>query len=91
MGVRTDLSRCCAMFLLVATAFAAMVTPLYAVDPQLASTVAAVPSQEDNLLGGLPPYLPKAPISAPPNRAPRDANFSPRNCCSAYPAVVGDA
>jgi phosphate transport system substrate-binding protein len=25
--------------------------------------VAAVPAQEDNLLGGLPPYLPKAPIS----------------------------
>lgn len=63
MGVRTDLSRCCASFLLVVAAIAAIAPPLYAVDPQLASTVAAVPSQEDNLLGGLPPYLPKAPIS----------------------------
>lgn len=63
MGVRTDLSRYGATFLLVVTAIAAVATPLYAVDPQLASTVAAVPSQDDNLLGGLPPYLPKAPIS----------------------------
>jgi phosphate transport system substrate-binding protein len=63
MGVRTHLSRRYAAFLLVVTAIAAMATPLYAVDPQLASDVAAVPAQEDNLLGGLPPYLPKAPIS----------------------------
>jgi phosphate transport system substrate-binding protein len=63
MGVRTHSSRYCATFLLVATAIAALATPLYAVDPQLASAVAAVPAQEDNLLGGLPPYLPKAPIS----------------------------
>jgi len=63
MGVRTDLSRHVATFLLVATAIAAVAAPLHAVDPQLASAVAAVPAQDDNLLGGLPPYLPKAPIS----------------------------
>ena len=63
MGVRTNLSRHGVTLLLVATAIAAVAAPLYAVDPQLASDVAAVPAQEDNLLGGLPPYLPKAPIS----------------------------
>jgi phosphate transport system substrate-binding protein len=41
----------------------AFAAPLHAIDPELASAVAAVPAQEDNLLGGLPPYLPKAPIS----------------------------
>ena len=63
MGVRTDLSRHGATFLLAVGAIAAIAAPLYAVDPQLASAVAAVPAQDDNLLGGLPPYLPKAPIS----------------------------
>ncbi len=63
MGVRTDLSRHGATFLLAVGAIVAFAAPLYAVDPQLASAVAAVPAQDDNLLGGLPPYLPKAPIS----------------------------
>lgn len=63
MGVRTHVSRRCAAFIfgLMATFFFA--SPLHAIDPELASAVAAVPAQEDNLLGGLPPYLPKAPIS----------------------------
>jgi phosphate transport system substrate-binding protein len=63
MGVRTHVSRRCATFFvsLLATLFFA--APLHAIDPELASAVAAVPAQEDNLLDGLPPYLPKAPIS----------------------------
>lgn len=62
MGVRTNSSRACAAFLLVVATWA-VAAPLYAVDPKLASAVAAVPAQEADLLGGLPPYLPKAPIS----------------------------
>src|SRR5690349_2021340 len=63
MGVRTHVSRRYATFFvsLLATLFFA--APLQAIDPELASAVAAVPAQEDNLLGGLPPYLPKAPVS----------------------------
>lgn len=63
MGVRTHLSRCCATLIFGLMATLILASPLYAVDPELASAVAAVPAQEDNLLGGLPPYLPKAPIS----------------------------
>jgi phosphate transport system substrate-binding protein len=48
--------------LLVATALG-VAAPLRAVEPHLANAVAAVPSQDDDLLGGLPPYLPKAPVS----------------------------
>ena len=44
-------------------AMAALSTPTRAADPPLANVVAAVPAQEVDLLGGLPPYLPKAPIS----------------------------
>lgn len=62
MGIRTYWPRACAAFLL-AVATWTVATPLHAVDPKLASAVAAVPAQEADLLGGLPPYLPKAPIS----------------------------
>jgi phosphate transport system substrate-binding protein len=63
MGVRTHVSRRCETLILSLMATLILASPLYAVDPELASAVAAVPAQEDNLLGGLPPYLPKAPIS----------------------------
>ena len=63
MGVRTHVSRQCATFIFSLMATLVFAAPLYAIDPELASAVAAVPAQEDNLLGGLPPYLPKAPIS----------------------------
>lgn len=63
MGVRTHASRRCARFIFGLMATLAFAAPLHAIDPELASAVAAVPAQEDNLLGGLPPYLPKAPIS----------------------------
>lgn len=63
MGVRTHVSRRCATLIFGMMATLILAAPLHAVDPELASAVAAVPAQEDNLLGGLPPYLPKAPIS----------------------------
>jgi phosphate transport system substrate-binding protein len=63
MGVRTHVSRQCATYIFSLTATLVFAAPLHAIDPELASAVAAVPAQEDNLLGGLPPYLPKAPIS----------------------------
>jgi len=63
MGVRTHVSRQCATFIFSLMATLVFAAPLHAIDPELASAVAAVPAQEDNLLGGLPPYLPKAPIS----------------------------
>lgn len=63
MEVRPRLSRRCAALALSLITTLLCAAPLRAVDPQLASAVAAVPAQEDNLLGGLPPYLPKAPIS----------------------------
>lgn len=63
MGVRTHASRRCATFIFALMATLVFAAPLHAIDPELASAVAAVPAQEDNLLGGLPPYLPKAPIS----------------------------
>ncbi len=63
MEVRPRLSRRCAALALSLITTLLCAAPLRAVDPQLASAVAAIPAQEDNLLGGLPPYLPKAPIS----------------------------
>lgn len=63
MGVRTHASRQCATLIFSLMATLVFAAPLHAIDPELASAVAAVPAQEDNLLGGLPPYLPKAPIS----------------------------
>ena len=63
MEVRTHVSRQCATLIFSLMATLVFAAPLHAIDPELASAVAAVPAQEDNLLGGLPPYLPKAPIS----------------------------
>jgi phosphate transport system substrate-binding protein len=63
MGVRTHASRQCATLIFCLMATLVFAAPLHAIDPELASAVAAVPAQEDNLLGGLPQYLPKAPIS----------------------------
>lgn len=62
MGLRANLPRCCAAFVF-ALAITLIAAKSQAIDPQLASAVAAVPAQDDNLLGGLPPYLPKAPVS----------------------------
>ena len=63
MGIRTHVSRRLATFLAIITMMAFTAAPLHAVEPHLANAVAAVPAQEADLLGGLPPYLPKAPIS----------------------------
>ena len=52
---------CVPAFVLAATAM--LWTPARAADPPLANMVAAVPAQDVDLLGGLPPYLPKAPIT----------------------------
>jgi phosphate transport system substrate-binding protein len=63
MGVRTRVSRRLATFLAITALLAITAASLQAVEPHLANAVAAVPAQEADLLGGLPPYLPKAPIT----------------------------